>query len=499
MPNSILRGSMNMRPSIWRWGWVVILAGWLGSPLEAQTPALGAPSLYRHLFVVDTSSSMGRVAKVARQTVHDLIFTGVQGQMKQGDLYTVWVFNEDVYTNRYAPMAWDVKLNQALANGALKFLQEQKNEKQTHLEKLWAELKKVAMSSDVLTVYVITDGDDKFAGTPFDGPINTIYKEHYKELRRAKKPFITTFLALRGRFVAFTVGPAGDPIRFGDLAQQIAQGTPLAEPIKSPSTELPPPVAETAAIQANQAPITSALTATSSAKPPVEPAPSDNVEIAKTEPTIPPAVPEAQSQVQAPQPTVPATSQPPVTAESPPPAKTEPHEVPDTKADEVDLAKLLTKPGIDMAQSNALSASRAPVPVGGNLMATDSLRKILSSNRLQAARTVPADNPGSEAPSSNAQPANVAAGNDTPPPPHPKVAPGLLASARVSPPAQLPPAAVPTRPIAVVEPFLSGHGPLILGGGLVLVSMVIAFWFVHRLRAPRQGSFISRSIERQLK
>lgn len=524
MINRLWTDHCRLRAWLWRWGWFGCLAAWLGSPLVAQSPS-AAPSLYRALFVVDTSYSMSRVAKAARQEVYDLILNGVQGQLRTGDLYTVWTFNSDVYTNRFSPKAWDGKLNQALASGALRFLESQKCEKQTRLDRLWPELGKVSLASEILTVFLITDGDDRFEGTPFDEPVNALFKQHYREMRRAKRPFVTTMVALRGRFVAYTVSPAGEPIALGDLAQQIAQVAPPAEPTKSPATELPPRVAEAPAAQTNTlasipepsippvaAPIETPVAVTNkppaSSQPPSPPLKTAIETVTSNLVQKPPAVtpaPIAQKEAQPPPHIPPSAGPPPAPeqrhAESLPLEQGKTSSTSNILSDEIDLAKLLTKPGLDVLRTNNTPPVVESAPPTSTMMATDTLRNILSSNRFQSGRLEA--RPEGRTPAAITNPAPI--GRITKQ--SPKAAESKVVNSPALPalplvPAKTSRAVAPKPPLAqpaLVDSFMTGHGPLILGASLLVAGFSLGYWFIRRFRTPRRASFISRSIERELK
>jgi hypothetical protein len=199
----------------------------MGGGLSAAPAPRG--DLCQVLFVVDTSRSMSRYSAMTRQTVFDLVYDGVQGQMNSGDIYGIWVFNEKVQTNVFASLNWDAQLNRGLAAGAANFMKTLPYEKQTRLDRLWAELVVYARQTRKLTVIMITDGTDRFVGTPFDAQINTYCEKHSKEFRQAKKPFVITLAALDGKFLACTVNGARDPIAFNSIALQVyewKQGQP---------------------------------------------------------------------------------------------------------------------------------------------------------------------------------------------------------------------------------------------------------------------------------
>lgn len=215
--------------------------------VPAQTA--GAPK-GQVIFAVDASRSMSRVSAMSRQVVFDLVYDGVQGQMSSGDLYSIWVFNEKVYTNDFASMTWDPLLNRGLAIGASNFVKSLSYGKNTKLDRLWADLVAYARQTRKLTVIIITDGTDRFVGTTFDTQLNTFFDKHEKEYHEAKKPFVITLAALDGKFLACTINGARDPIAFDSIASQVyqwKQGQPQNQ--AQASLSKPAPVSETPAAQ----------------------------------------------------------------------------------------------------------------------------------------------------------------------------------------------------------------------------------------------------------
>jgi hypothetical protein len=244
-------------------GWMAVCfgAGWLAPS------RLSAAELDRtFLFLIDTSLSMSRIQGGARQAVYDLIFSGVQGQIKKGDHYTIWTFNERVNTRAFIPMNWDPALNRALAAGASRFLSEQRLEKTTQISKVIAELIPTAKTTDRLTVFIISDGDDRMHGTAFDNEINFIYQRRGRELQRARKPFVTTLVFRGGNLASWQVTAGGEDI---PLTEKDAATTNPAVALSTapPATNaVPPPATNAVPLRMTQA---AAPPATN--KPPVMP------------------------------------------------------------------------------------------------------------------------------------------------------------------------------------------------------------------------------------
>src|SRR4030095_7829986 len=62
---------------------------------QTQTPAERAPQ-NRYLLLVETSRSMQRRTNAVFETVHELLGSGMQAQLRHGDTIGLWTFNEAV-------------------------------------------------------------------------------------------------------------------------------------------------------------------------------------------------------------------------------------------------------------------------------------------------------------------------------------------------------------------------------------------------------------------
>ena len=160
------------------------------------------------LFVVDASSARARSALTARYAVHDLIQSGAGGQMVRGDQIGIWVVHERVETETFAPLIWAPELNEALANHAANYLRQTRFERRSNFDRATADALRAATNAGPFVVILISDGATPLRGTPFDRAINPTYHQRYREMRRAGKPFVTTLVAERGQFVAWSVDDA---------------------------------------------------------------------------------------------------------------------------------------------------------------------------------------------------------------------------------------------------------------------------------------------------
>ncbi|MHB8519435.1 MAG: VWA domain-containing protein [Limisphaerales bacterium] len=420
-----------------RLSWLCLAGGFLAPVLTAQPVAPLAESATAYLFLVDTSFSMRREEVTVRNLAYDLVRSGLSGRMRAGDGFAIWTFNDEVQTDRFPPQSWLPELNQALAKRTYEFLKRQRSEKQTRMDKAVTAVTKLMRATGSLTVFLITDGDDAVEGTPFDRDLNLIYLHRYRELRKARKPFVTTLVAHNGRWVAWAVNGAGEPLTIPDEPARAALGAvpPASPPTASPSPT-PAPASPVKHEPAASAAATPAPPPTATAVPPVVTSVESTPKPAATAPL---AVPK------------PVAVAPPSAPGQPTPAAVPP------ATNEVGSPPKTVAPTVPV-----------PPPLGEK------------SNPLPAPATVMPDQPRVTPTASEKKPPRQPAPSSTQP----------VASNIASP---------KPRPgqTAVVSPLApaSGRGLLAIGvASLLLACGLMWFWF-RRGHVRRASSLITRSID----
>jgi hypothetical protein len=172
---------------------------------------------------------MGRNAKAMQAVVHELIESGVQGQMKPGDTFGLWTFNEQLATE-FPMQRWSPDDNKKLAQLADDFLKKRRFEKKTQLRVMLPPLYSVVKASKAITVILISTGNEPVQGTPFDKEINAIYPIYARELRDAKIPFVTILVGRERELVAYSVNSSLGPI---NVPQPPIQQAKLKLPTKT--------------------------------------------------------------------------------------------------------------------------------------------------------------------------------------------------------------------------------------------------------------------------
>jgi len=92
------------------------------------------------------------------------------------------------------------------------FLTEQKYENRASLDKVLPAMEGIIKDSEFITVILISDGDQKIHGTPFDDRINHFYKLWQGEQKAARMPFVTVLRARNGSITDHSVNSAPWPV-----------------------------------------------------------------------------------------------------------------------------------------------------------------------------------------------------------------------------------------------------------------------------------------------
>src|SRR5258706_5882436 len=141
---------------------------------------------------------MQRRAVGTLKALQDLLASGMGGQLRRGDTLGVWTYNQDLKAGNFPLQRWTPETHRSVAIQILNFIKEQKYENKASLDKVLPPMEGVIKDSQFITVILISDGDQKILGTPFDDPINQFYKLWRGEQQAARMPFITVLRARNG-------------------------------------------------------------------------------------------------------------------------------------------------------------------------------------------------------------------------------------------------------------------------------------------------------------
>jgi hypothetical protein len=200
---------MKIKDGLLALGCALVFACGLRAETNSAPPRVSAQ---RFLFVVDTSGSTKKIDAGIRQALFDLIYFGIDGQMKKGDTFGIWTYNDQVTTGKFPMMTWDPEQVLPLASAAGKFLEAQKLSGDSDPMTALGRAASVVRNVKDLNIFLITDGRTPLARTAYDHQVNPVYAQRKREVEKNKKPFITTFVARGGQVTNASVTLAGEPI-----------------------------------------------------------------------------------------------------------------------------------------------------------------------------------------------------------------------------------------------------------------------------------------------
>jgi hypothetical protein len=178
---------------------------------QTSTNASSQPG-NRYLFVVETSHAMQGRAQGVFDTLKQALDSGLNGQIRQGDIVGIWTFNENVYQGLFPSQKWSQATQLAFAV-RLPALQEPETYlKRARLEKLLPEVLQAISGSEAITVVLISSGEGTMKGTPFDEQINAAWKEWHDEQEGVHMPIVTVLRARLDEITDWSLTPAPRPI-----------------------------------------------------------------------------------------------------------------------------------------------------------------------------------------------------------------------------------------------------------------------------------------------
>jgi hypothetical protein len=153
---------------------------------------------------------MQRRSDATIQTVGDLVYSGLYGQLRTGDTLGLWTFNDKLHAGEFPVQGYVTEKRRAFAltQRVTGFLQKKKYERTANLAIFIPSLEPIVKGSRLLTVILVSDGLTKISCTPYDDKINQMYASWAPEQQKLRKPIFTILRAQEGKWVHFSVSPA---------------------------------------------------------------------------------------------------------------------------------------------------------------------------------------------------------------------------------------------------------------------------------------------------
>ncbi|MCX6928010.1 MAG: hypothetical protein NT154_33090 [Verrucomicrobia bacterium] len=229
------------------WTGLLMLAGLVPCPLQAQINAVKASAPdERCLLIVETSKSMQRRSSAVLGAVQELLGSRLNGEFRGGGTIGVWTFNQDLFAGRLPVQKWPSTAQHDVIERTLAFLKGLKYEKLANFEKVAPALGRVIQDSEFITVILISSGDSRVQGTPFDARINETYQRWYERQQKARAPFVTILRARHGQVADYVVNTPPWPMQVPRLPPETkiaeAKQTKPPESVAKPQPRIAPPL-----------------------------------------------------------------------------------------------------------------------------------------------------------------------------------------------------------------------------------------------------------------
>ncbi|WP_040550757.1 hypothetical protein [Pedosphaera parvula] len=260
----------------------------------------------RFLLAVDAAAPMKKQAPVVEEAINQILLSRASGQLYRGDTLGVWTFDTELHTGSFPLQVWTPEDEKAIATHVTEFLKKQRYGKQSRFDALLPSVEELVKQSDIITIIIISDGQNQMQGTPFDREINKSYQQILREMGNEQMPIVTVLQAQGGKFIKYNTTALPWPVIIPEL--------PI--PLKDESTSPASPAANVAKAKPTAQPlIVTGPKATQpvSANPATVPIPQPNV---KSEAQVVSSTPAPSPAEKA---TVPAMVQTPPVITSPPP------------------------------------------------------------------------------------------------------------------------------------------------------------------------------------
>ncbi|HWW00981.1 MAG TPA: hypothetical protein VNZ64_14890 [Candidatus Acidoferrum sp.] len=233
-----------------------------GAPREtpAQTNAARAtPLANRYLFIIEISKPMKSRGDGALNAIQELLKSGMHGQLQSGDTLGLWTFNSDLYTGVLPLQVWSPEAQGGINGRMLNFLLSQKCEKQPRLDKVMPTLQQVVKHSKYITIVLVSSGQTELRGTPFDEPINQLYKTWRSEQEKANMPFLTVLRAQNGSIAEYRVNQAPWAAELPPLPQELQLARVRPKPAAVAVAKAAPPMLPPLIVSGRKPPTTPPL------------------------------------------------------------------------------------------------------------------------------------------------------------------------------------------------------------------------------------------------
>jgi hypothetical protein len=166
------------------------------------------------------------------------VTTGLDGHVRPGETMGLWTFDDTLSTGKVPLQRWSGENSQKAAVQMVEYLRKQTSDKPPKLAQPVQAMNELIKKSDRITVLLITSGEEKISGTPYDADINEAFRANGGEQKKKKMPFVTALRAVKGEYVGFRVSTPPWPVELPAFPAV----TNVVKPAANPPQPTPPVV-----------------------------------------------------------------------------------------------------------------------------------------------------------------------------------------------------------------------------------------------------------------
>jgi hypothetical protein len=261
--------------------------------LFATSLGARAAETLRYLFLVDHSPEMATRQLATVQVIYNSIRSGFQNEIHPDEKFAIWFYGSRLQTN--APFTWQPGHETEIARAAANLFTGRIYSRMRPREQTLADAAPFIAAAPKITVFIITDGSQPLAGTPFDTAINATLDSHHFAMQRVDKPFVITLMARYGKWVDGNIfASPNDAFEIPELDRRNELMEKALAAVRNSSTQTAPQNSDGNELDKARAALRDALSGkTAAPAPPVASSPSPP----KEPPTVPPEA-KANEQVQ---------------------------------------------------------------------------------------------------------------------------------------------------------------------------------------------------------
>jgi hypothetical protein len=171
----------------------------------------------RFLIAFDTSAAMKNQMASIADAIDQILLSRASGQLYRGDTLGIWTFDTELYTGNFPLQVWTPEDEKDVVARVNDFVKKQRFGKQSRFDALLPAVHELVKQSDIITIIIISDGQNQMQGTPFDREINKSYQQNLRDMGNEPMPIVTVLQAKGGKYIKHNVTALPWPVIIPEL------------------------------------------------------------------------------------------------------------------------------------------------------------------------------------------------------------------------------------------------------------------------------------------